>query len=109
MIFLLLSCGRLMTIEAIDALACMLAHFVLMHDGILRSPVALRAFSACADEIGRWLLRFDLRSCAIDQERCQYQSKRNYDSDEDGAERHATSSPAWSQPQFLGALKQNYC
>ena len=48
-VFLLLCRGRLMTVEAIYTLARVHAHLVLMHDGVLGSRVAFRAFSAGAN------------------------------------------------------------
>ena len=68
MIFLLLPRGGLMAIEAVHTLLGVHAHLVFVNDRVLRSRMALGAFSGGADQVRGGLFGFDLRTRAIDQE-----------------------------------------
>ena len=88
MLLLLLAGGRLMAVEAVDALLGVQAHLVLVDDRILLPLVALGAFAGRAHERRGRLIGFDARPRAVDQERADDQSERNDDGDEDRTERH---------------------
>src|SRR5215831_390387 len=87
-ILLFLALGGLVAFEAVHALAGVHAHLELVHHRILGSDVTFCAFSGGPDQVGSRLLCLYLRSGAIEQERCQNESKCNHDGDEDRAKRH---------------------
>jgi hypothetical protein len=88
MVLLLLSGRGLMTLQAVDALASVQAHFIFVDDGILGASVALGAFAGSSNQIGTGLLGFYFRSRTIDQECGQDERESNYDCDEHRAKRH---------------------
>jgi hypothetical protein len=91
MIFLVLSLGRLVAIQAIHALLRVPAHLVFVDHGILCPGMTFGALPAGAHECGARLLGFYLRSRAIENERSQYQSKGYYDGDKHRPKRHVPS------------------
>jgi hypothetical protein len=82
MVLLLLSIGRLVTVQAVDALFRVDAHLILMYYGVLKPGVALRALAAGPDKIRGRLVGFNLRSGTIDQKSSENQGKGNGNSDE---------------------------
>ena len=66
MVFLLLSGGGLMAVEAVDALSACSAHFVLVDDGVLGARVAFGALAGGADEFRAGLVGFDFGAGAIE-------------------------------------------
>ena len=59
--------GRLMAVQAIDALPCMNRHLVFMHHRVLQSRMTLGAFSRGAYKIGGWLRLFRRRTRTVHQ------------------------------------------
>jgi hypothetical protein len=83
--------GRLMAIQATDALLSMDAQLVLVHDRMLLLGMALGTFPRCADKGRARLGRFGSRPQAIDQEAGKHQPKPDDHGDEDGAKGHGFS------------------
>ena len=77
---LLLARGRLVAVQAVDALFCVGGHFVFVHHGILEARMALRAFARCPDEIGCRLIGFNFgpgainKKCRKDERECNNDS-----------------------------------
>jgi hypothetical protein len=92
MVLLLLPCGRLVAVQAVHTLSCVHAHFVLVHDRVLGSPVTFRAFSSGTDQCFGRLFGLDPWSCAVDQECTQNQGEGDHDCNEDGTKGHVNSS-----------------
>jgi hypothetical protein len=100
-IFALLSGGRLMAIEAVDAALGVFAHFVFVDDGVLGSGVTVGAFAGGADQFGTRLFGFRFGARAIDEEGCDDHREGDGDSDKDVTKGHvfprrycgATSTP----------------
>lgn len=95
--------GGLVAIEAGYAVLCVVGHFILMHDGVLRARMALRAFARGLYQSGRWLFHLNLWASTIDKESCNDEPEGNYYGKEHGAERHQSALP-W-QGLWLGAEK----
>jgi hypothetical protein len=93
MIELLLARRGLMAVEAVDALARVRGHFVLVHDGILEARMALGAFAGGADEVSRGLAGFNAGARAIDEKCGENEGEADDDSEKYGAERHAGTPP----------------
>jgi hypothetical protein len=89
MIFLPLSYGRLMAVEAIHALLGMHAQFVFMHHRNLLPRMALGAFARGANQSGGRLFNLDRRTPGIDEHCPDNQSKADNESNENGSKRHA--------------------
>src|SRR4051795_9620484 len=70
MLFFCLILLRLMALETADVLLAVNAHLVLVHDGILRSVVALRALALCFYKCRVRLSSFRLRTGSVNQECC---------------------------------------
>src|SRR5262249_12905858 len=70
---------NLMAIETGDTFFSVLAHFVLMNDGILKVPVALGALATRTNESLGWLLDLNPGAARIQKKRRQNQRRRDSD------------------------------
>lgn len=68
MVLLFLPGRGLVTLQAVDALAGVHAHFIFVDDRILGASVALGAFPCGSDQVCAGLLGFNLGPSSIDQE-----------------------------------------
>jgi hypothetical protein len=76
----LLTRGRLMAIQAIDAFLRMSGHLIFVNDRVLETRMALSALPGSANKVGCRLCGLDTGTLAMDQERRQDESKCKDDS-----------------------------
>jgi hypothetical protein len=91
MVFFFLTLPGLMAFEAVNALACVRAHLVLVDDGILRALMTLRAFARGTYKFRTRLFRLYSRTRPVQKECCYDERESDYHGNEDGAEWHAAS------------------
>src|SRR5262249_39585928 len=93
MLLLLLVLGGGVAIEAIDALARVRAHFILMNYRVLLPEMTLGAFPRGSNEGLVGLLGFHWRTFAVNQKRGNHQREPDGDRDKHRSKRHPAPIP----------------
>ena len=89
----LLTCSRLMAVEAGDVLLCMRRKLVIVDHRILEPGMAFGALARSTNKVCRGLLCFNFRSRKVNKKSGDYQRKCDCDSNKDLTKRHELVPP----------------